>query len=284
MATTDPSIPSNPSPSVPSLQPYAQAFERVKPEVDALRPDDLLRITVDLARASTRAVAVVPRMMAHRETIVRDLPSFDIAKLDKLRDYADAVFFVEVDGPSSPIDPALQPLLEEATPLRDRMLNFAEAFAKDGMLDADRVAQIRSGTGYLDTVKDLGSLAEMYRKAWSQLQGKCPITAAEVDRAGALSHQLREAVAEKGLRTDLGERTIGVDADRRARVFTLFVKAYEKCRAAIHYIRSEHGDAESIAPTVFVRSRKSAKTTAEAEDTLVPGAAPSPAPSGDETD
>jgi hypothetical protein len=253
----------------------------VKPELDALDPANLVRVSYDLAKAATHAVAVIPRIMEHRDSIVRDLPSFDISNLDKLRDYADAMFFVAANTSTEPVDPAMQHMLDEATALRERMLGVAEGFVHVGLFDAARVAHIRAVTGYVDMSKDLSGLSEMYRLAWGKLEGRCPITIAEIERAGALSNLVRDAAGSKGLRAHLGERTAtGADVDRRARVFTLFLQAYDECRSAIAYIRRKEGDAESIAPTVFLRApRRASRDEPDEIETLVPGgAAVQPAP------
>jgi hypothetical protein len=289
MATTDPtSVQNQGTSTAPRQQPYGEAFERVKAEADALEVDDLVRITVQIAKAGIDATGAIPRMMAHREAIATELPSFDIGKLDKLPDYAAAMVYVDATAAPPKIDGALQALLDEGTALKDKLLAVSTGLGHVGLLDANKLAQIRKGTGHHDMVTDLVALADMYRAAWSSIEGKCLITAADVERAGALGGQLASVVGPKNTRDKLGERVMsGPDADRRARVFTLFIDAYEECRAAIGFIRRKDGDVESIAPSVFVRARrKSSKATAEA-DTLVsgvPASQASSAQSGDVTD
>jgi hypothetical protein len=95
-----------------------------------------------------------------------------------------------------------------------------------------------------------------------------------------VGNSIRESVGGKNIRNQVGERNASsADAEMRARAYTLFINAYEECRAAVGFIRRKHGDAESIAPTVFHRVRRRGAKVEEAEtvpDTVGSGA-PAPA-------
>jgi hypothetical protein len=61
---------------------------------------------------------------------------------------------------------------------------------------------------------------------------------------------------------------------RRARAFTLFVRAYDQVRRAVTYLRWEDDDADLIAPSLY-RGRGAAKPKADGDV--------APAPSADKT-
>lgn len=70
--------------------PYAKkkAYERVRPELDALTSDELIAVNLDIEKAVVAIVAAMPRVNALRPRIERELPMFDIQSFDKLEDYA----------------------------------------------------------------------------------------------------------------------------------------------------------------------------------------------------
>src|SRR3954465_10861416 len=63
-------------------------FERVKGDLAQLRTDELLHISLDIPQAVSTVLGVLPDVKRLREQIVKDLPSFDVARFDKLEDYA----------------------------------------------------------------------------------------------------------------------------------------------------------------------------------------------------
>jgi hypothetical protein len=257
MASTDPSVIPAPPVAPADEKLIEAAYRRVKPELDAVEPDNYLKITKEPTKVAMVGWAAAPRMQQYREVVVEHLPTFDISKLDNLRDYALAVFYTDSVAGPAPVDAALAALVDDATETRERMLSAAATMVVFGVLDEGRVAKLRSGNGYIDLAKDIIGLSAMFKQQWSQLQGQQPVTREEVDRAFDVGTELMLALSPKALRTQLGERTSNpVDAGNRIRAFTLFVNIYDACRRAIAYIRHDHGDAESIAPTLFFRPRR----------------------------
>ena len=64
------------------------ALERVKAELAALTPDELQPISLEISAAVATVLGVLPEVRALRERIVKELPSFNLARFDKLEDYA----------------------------------------------------------------------------------------------------------------------------------------------------------------------------------------------------
>ena len=70
------------------------------------------------------------------------------------------------------------------------------------------------------------------------------------------------------------------------KAFTLFARAYDQCRRLVSYLRWDTGDAESIAPSIYVRKRRrngeEAADSPESEQPVVTpngnGVAPAPTP------
>jgi hypothetical protein len=249
-----------PSPSTTLIQPVsrheaAEAYARTRPDLDALRTDEVGRMTANVAVV----ISIVLGALVHLEAlwpILSTLPRLDLVALRKLRDYAYALYYADLMGLLAAEGTADVPaLLAEATPMRDRMLSVAEALAKYGLVDSERVAAIRSGLGHLDTARDLGALAELFGALAPEHKNRLPVPETEVDRAAALSLQLIAA---------LGRRQVGSDGaglpsrfeDDKARAFRLVVRTYDIGRRAVTYVRWQEGDADLLVPSLFSGKRR----------------------------
>jgi len=263
---------SNDSISPPTAEEASEAFDRIKPELGSIGPHDFVRITTDVSKAVAIGIGAVPRIMQYREVIVTELPAFPIAKIDNLQDYAFGAFYAHAVAGPAPVDPRLTSLLAEAAELRGRMVATADTMVVFGLLDSARVAEIKAGSGHIDMAEDLVALSAMFKEKWSSLQGKQPVTPGEVARASKLGSEIMLVLGPKTVAAKVGDAAaVTVDADRRARAFSLFVNAYEACRRAIAYLRWNEGDAEQIAPSLFAHSRR---RPAPAQDDTEPTEAP----------
>jgi hypothetical protein len=271
--------PSIPSPVQPvSRREAAEAYARVRPDLDALPAEDVGRIT---ARVSV-VISIALGALVHIEalwTLLATLPLLDITALRKLRDYVYALYYVDLLAmPSTEGAADVPAMLAEAMPMRDRMLSVAEGMAKYGLVDAERVAAIRSGLGHLDAARDLGALAELFGGLAPEHQSRLPVPASEIDRAAELSLHLLAA---------LGRRRVGSDGaglpsryeDDRARAFRLVVRSYDHARRAMTYLRWQEGDADQLVPSLFSGKRRRSPA---ADEPGVNGAPTEPpAPEGD---
>ncbi len=238
-----------PSAAKPAEPPRAEAaFELIKPELAKLSPESLGKINLDISQAVSIALGVLPGLVSLRPLMAK-LPEFDIACFDKLETYALGAWYAHLLAlpPASASNP-VQPLLEEATALRIRLLGDAEALAARGLLDLDSVKEIRSGQGNLDTANDLVALSALMGASWAKIEHKTAASAEEVHRAGDLGPLLLAAlgVREHGARVTPAEA-----ADRKLRAFTLFTTAYDQVRRGVTYLRWDEGDAESLAPSLY---------------------------------
>jgi hypothetical protein len=91
------------------------------------------------------------------------------------------------------------------------------------------------------------TLCTVYNDAWGQVAGKTPFTQADLMRIGTLALELVNAL---GLR-DQAPIMAGQAAMVRQRAFTLFLRAYDEARRAVHYLRDKAGDGDRIAPSLY---------------------------------
>ncbi|HTN85231.1 MAG TPA: hypothetical protein VL242_16145, partial [Sorangium sp.] len=124
----------------------AAAFDKALPEIEALSPDRLIPVNLDVPRVVSQVLGVLPGLLALRPAIAEHLQTHDVALLDRLETYALAAWYTHLLSLSSgDVESALKPLLAEAAPLRENRLGDAEALARRGLLDAETVADIRAG-------------------------------------------------------------------------------------------------------------------------------------------
>lgn len=241
--------PKPPSAARPAEPPKAEAaFAFIKPEVADLSPESLGKINIDISQAVSIALGVLPGLAFLRPAMAK-LPDFEIARFDKLETYALGSWYAHLLAlpPASASNP-VQPLLEEATVLRARLLGDAEALAARGLLDLESVQKIRRGQGNMDTANDLVALSALMGASWSKIEHKTAATADEIHRAGDLGPLL---IAALGVREHGITATPAEAADRKLRAFTLFTTAYDQVRRAVSYLRWNEGDADSLAPSLY---------------------------------
>ncbi|AUX23596.1 hypothetical protein SOCEGT47_041230 [Sorangium cellulosum] len=273
-----------PAPKKPAAPPQAAAaFDRILPEIDALSADALVPINLDIPRAVSQVLGVLPGLLALRPTIAERLPTHDVGVLDRLETYALAAWYAHLLWLSSGgAENALKPLLAEAVPLRENLLSDAGALARRGLLDADAVAEVRAGHGHMDTANDLVALSALFSASWPEIASKTAATEDEVKRAGELGPLLLAAL---GVR-EHGAAPLPTDAtDKRARAFSLFVRAYDQTRRAVAYLRWDEGDADEIAPSLYKGRRGRGASSSdtdeqEAAPPAQPGGAAGSAPAG----
>lgn len=236
------------------------AVEAIRPEADALHPDDVMSIRVDIPRAVSTALGAFLKIGSHRDEIAEQMPAHPMGLLDKLETYAVAALYAHLTLVAS--EDALKALLAEATTLREDLLVGAEALAHRGKLDRKRVADVRSGQGQLDLANDLVALGVLFSAAWEDVKASTAVTRTEVDRASVLGLELLTALGAR----DQGPAPISESKDARARFFTLFARAYDSCRRALVYLRWAEGDADEIAPSLFRVGRRAGKKNQVVEE------------------
>ena len=267
------------APKKPAAPPKAaEALAIVAPELQVLHKDQLAPINIDIPLSVSIALGVLEGLRDLRPSLVQQLPEHDIAQFDKLETYALAAWYAHLLHlpPASPSSP-VKALLDEAVPLRAALLGDAEALVRRGLFDQALFDEIRAGQGHVDTANDLVALSAGFSEIWAQIEGRTAATEQEIDRAAELGPLLLAAL---GVREHGPAPGPSDAADRRARAFTLFVRAYDQARRAVTYLRWNEGDADAYAPSLY-RGRggrgaaSGGSTTAPAPE---PAAAPASAP------
>jgi hypothetical protein len=221
---------------------------RLLPELQALPSEELIQVNVDVPSAVATVLGSLPEIQALRGSIAQSMPSFDLVAFDKLEDYAIALNAAHGDylvAHQPPND--LRQHVAEGTELRDLLLSDAGALARRGLIDENKLQELKGAAGFKNLASDLNVLYKALTESWPRIQGKCAVTEAELERAAKLGQRILRVV---GLR-EQSTAVVASAADVRIRAFTLFAKTYDHARRAVTFLRWNEGDSDKIAPSFY---------------------------------
>jgi hypothetical protein len=231
---------------VPGLR---DAYQRVLDDIRAMPANKLVPINIDIPTTVTTALGAWPQIRVLRPRVA-ELPHFDLAAFDKIEDYALALALGYAHArhniATTPAE-SLPELSVAATSLRQWLLTDATSLAQRGLIDGERLKDLKGPNGYRNLSFDLERLAALLRDNWEQIGDKTPTTPPELDEAETLADRLLTAV---GIRNQ-APATAAETADIRQRAFSLLVNAYGQARRAIGYLRWQEDDLEQIAPSLY---------------------------------
>jgi hypothetical protein len=267
----------------PSEGPSArEAYDRLIEEIRSVPDTDLIAINIDVPTVVATVRGVIGKAGELRGGLVR-LPDFDTARFDKLGDYALALEYAHMQylAAATPAEP-LDQLVTEGTAMRKVLLADASTLAAHGIIDGQRLKEIRSSTGYLDLACDLQTLVAILRANWDAVDGKMPLAVADLDRAELVGVRLVDAVGAH-TQTPAGATAA---ADIRRRAFALMVRTYDETRRAASYLRWKEGDVDEILPSLYAARwrRRPSGASAASELPAASAATAVPAPSVGEAD
>jgi hypothetical protein len=239
---------------------FEEAYKRVEPDLLAVSPDDIAPINLDIASAVATVLYLWAGILRLRDTIVRVLIGFDIARFDKLEDYAMALGHANTMHliATQPPD-ELQAIHDESAAMRETLYTDTMALIRRGFIKESSIKELKGLTGYKNIAGDLQILARVLKDNWSTIEGKCGVQMSELDHALKLSTCMFGIV---GLREN-GSAVHTATADMRARAYTLFTRAYDDARRAVIFLRWHEGDADSIAPSLHPGRAGSKKKATE---------------------
>jgi len=132
--------------------------------------------------------------------------------------------------------------VDEALALRRHLLLAARALAAGGVLAELRIAEISAGRSYLDLATDLQALREAFLDARDAIDGKTLVTDDDLQRAGELGPELRDALAVRDVANHDGPDALEI----RARIFVLLRQSYESVRRAATPVDDASTDAPAV--------------------------------------
>jgi len=263
---------------------FEEHFKKMTSEANAIAAEDVQKVNLEAASAVSSALAIAPGLKRLRETIVATLKDFNIERLDKLEDYTKAFSVANSRYLTATAPPdALKEDYEAALKLRELIHADTLSLISRGYINAEALKDYKGLTGFKNVGMELQSVALLVKDNWETVQGRCGTDLAELENALKLAQRLQLGAGER----EVNPAVAAEYADMRNRMFTLFITAYDDARRAVQYLRWHEGDADDIAPTLYVgkasgSSKKKAEQTTESApaptaSSVQASAAPSPA-------
>ena len=269
-------LPATPRPLAGSA--FSAAYQRRLAEIQAVPEEQLVPFTLDLSTAVTTVRGALPEILAHREEM-RKLVGLDQRLIDGLEDYAlaaaeaNALYDVAI-----PPREDIAALNQEALALRERFRDDVVALAGRGLIDRARLTPFKGLVGYKNVAFELVDYVTLLWEAWPEIQGKTAVTLEELEKAKQLGEHLTLLA---GLR-DQAPAVAAEAARVRKQALALLVRSYDEVRRALSFLRWREDDGDSIAPSLYTRSRKRADQEPEppSPGATAPEQAASTAPAG----
>ena len=232
---------------VPSI--YRQDFDQVKDEIAAIPEQEFLHVSLDIPATVITAQGVYPKVIALRDDFVRHLPTFNVAKVDKLETYALAMFCTQADYKAATDPPtSVTELVNTAVATRAVLLADVNSLIAYDLLAPGAINGLQGTNGHKNVMMDLGTLASILRNHAAKIAERTTVRPEELSAAEDLANKLGKAL---GLREQSPQVVAEVTRTRQA-AFTLFVNTYDDVRAAVQYLRRAEGDADSIIPSLYL--------------------------------
>jgi hypothetical protein len=229
------------------------AFDEVLPEIEGMPADTVLQVNLDIPRAVSVVLGAEPHIRAFEAQIHEQLPKHDLAAIQRLRIYALAALYAHLQAQPAPRRADLSELALRANALKQSLLIAAAALAHAGLIDGDKLAEIREGSGQIDLAADLVALSALFDASWDNIATKTAIARDAVDAASALGTELMVAV---GARDNAASRTTPESLEQRKRAFTLLVRSYDSARQALTYLRWDQDDVDFTIPSLYAKTRR----------------------------
>jgi hypothetical protein len=250
-----------------------EAFFSLTGEISVFPEDKTRWINVDVPAAIAIAMSAQKRIANLREEIAT-LPKFNMAQFDKLPTYILAASYSHTLYVLATTPPAVLPTLEaEGNAQFDILMSNAVLLGKQGIVDTSPLQGIKTPNSYRTLAVGLTAIISFARSNWSKFEGKTALTMQDLDKGDVLALRILEAIGDKEtLPATAAEATL-----TRQRAFMLFYNAYAQARRAVAYLRFDEGDAEEIAPSLYLSNARG-KGAAERANPSEPVTPPSTNP------
>jgi len=124
------------------------------------------------------------------------IEAFDPLRYDDLGDRAKAFWRADIQMRQElDVDGPLSPMIEEAEPLRLKLMKAAIYLWSEDPDLGDVVESIRKGRGRSDHADDLGRLAALLDERWDEVEDKCGVTREDIARAEKLGAGMLELLS-----------------------------------------------------------------------------------------
>ncbi|MBL8678568.1 MAG: hypothetical protein JNK05_05360 [Myxococcales bacterium] len=228
------------------------ALAEVQPELASMETPSGFAYNIDPAHV----IAVVQLAMANVESHMGEigsLPTLDIKPIERLPLLALALWQADVLVENcAPDTSKFDADMEIARPLREELIECAQVLVRRKKLSQEQVDNIRSGLGHRDFFDDLAALVQLL-KPFATVGGV--VEPATLEQASSLADRLPLALAQR----NGAHPALPALVAQRNKLGAMVVSGYDELRAALAFLRRKHGDADKLAPTLYVVGARSNK-------------------------
>ena len=243
-----------------SVPAHEGALGPVLGELRTLPYKELRAVNLDVPSTISRVLGAVPGILKLREELAVHTPTAALAEIDKLEEYAFALYEAHfARGYKNRAPEELRILGEEGSRLRTLLRGDAITLERRELLVGHTVRACRGLAGYRNIATDLHLLVRVLRDCWPAIQSKCAVTEEELTLAERIGHALMVRVGA----WQQSKNDAPAGAELRVRAFTMLVNTYEEARAAIVYLRRRQNDADKIAPSLYAGRKRISKVVEE---------------------
>lgn len=223
-----------------------RALIELRPRMSALPKERLRRVAVNPRKAALHVLGTLLRLHRYEPALAAAGITAEI--LGALRTCALAAYEADTvwAGLKRPAT-SLKPLYLEVRDLRTRLTTVVTALAELGLTDGAVLSRLRGGKAYDAAARDVAALvAALEETARRHARGQ-PVKDRELTQA----RQASVALAEGWAKRVLTKKQASAAAMERKQAYSLLVEEFDRVRAAVEYVRSDHGDARTLAPSIF---------------------------------
>ncbi|NUP07991.1 MAG: hypothetical protein HOW73_18245 [Polyangiaceae bacterium] len=232
---------------IPEIE-IVEAFEALRPEIEALTDEELLPVTTDIPSAIISVLGSLPGLTGLRAAIVAESPTYDMTAYDRIELYALALAHAHGRHQVASLPPEpVAALVVEANRVRTELFDDVTVLARRKLVDEKALKRLRRTNSQKNVAFDLVVLVTLLRDNWPALAGKTAISSEELDAASKLANRLARALGAR----DHGEAVRVEATQTRLKAYTLFVTAYERVRRIVQFHRYEQRDADRFAPSLY---------------------------------
>jgi hypothetical protein len=260
------------TPSSPHSDILKAALDERRPILLAMREDEIERQPkVDASVAAEAVIGQAPQIAAQRDAMIAQFGAAAGALVDELLVVARATKQADVELSLASASKDLSPMEEALAAEHTLLFTDAQALANRKLLDPARLEATRSTLGYRTLIHNTLVLVGLMREQWATIADHTPTTEADLERTATKANAMLTALGER----DQGSTRVPA-LEVRIRALSALVRHYDKIRRMVSFLRWEEGDADEIAPSLYVRkaSRRQQDDATDATPTDHPAITP----------
>lgn len=215
-----------------STSPLVLAYEAVRTEIEAVDPKTYISYPSGVFHTVSAKLKAHPKILPYKAQLAT-LPEFNLSLVDKLSDYGLATLHAHATHRPKRSKRTAMAELQRGIKIRDRYRGVINSLEQHGIvIDDARLTTLSMQGGYENVSSDIAILTVVIRDAWPLIQGRSPITLADLDASDQLAVYLLSIAAERDSKTDESAEPVVL----RMGAYTLFANAWDEIERGLTYL------------------------------------------------